>query len=63
MIGSSKSHIWRIESGRVSVGLDDLGRIAEPSTCRSATSSRSNRASFEARTPKHVVARKPLFSR
>ena len=29
MIGSSKSHIWRIESGRVSVGLDDLGRIAD----------------------------------
>ena len=28
MIGS-KSHIWRIESGRVSVGLDDLGRIAD----------------------------------
>ncbi len=27
--GSSKSHIWRIESGRVSVGLDDLGRIAD----------------------------------
>ena len=29
MVGSSKSHIWRIESGRVSVGLDDLGRIAD----------------------------------
>ncbi|MCG4514432.1 helix-turn-helix domain-containing protein [Eggerthella lenta] len=29
MIGSSKSHIWRIESGRASVGLDDLGRIAD----------------------------------
>ena len=29
MIGSSKSHIWRIESGRMSVGLDDLGRIAD----------------------------------
>lgn len=28
MIGSSKSHIWRIETGRVGVGLDDLGRIA-----------------------------------
>ena len=29
MIGSSKSHIWRIEKGRVGVGLDDLARIAE----------------------------------
>lgn len=29
MVGSSKSHIWRIESGRVSVGLDDLGWIAD----------------------------------
>ena len=29
MIGSSKSQIWRIESGRVSVVLDDLGRIAD----------------------------------
>nr|WP_302389708.1 helix-turn-helix transcriptional regulator [Eggerthella sinensis] len=29
MVGSSKSHIWRIESERVSVGLDDLGRIAD----------------------------------
>ncbi len=29
MIGSSKSHIWRIETGRVSVGVDDLFRIAE----------------------------------
>ena len=28
MVGSSKSHIWRIETGRVGVGLDDLGRIA-----------------------------------
>lgn len=28
-IGSSKSHIWRIESGRVGVGIDDLARIAE----------------------------------
>ena len=27
MIGSSKSHIWRIETGRV--GIDDLGRIAD----------------------------------
>ncbi len=29
MIGSSKSHIWRIESGREGVGIDDLARIAE----------------------------------
>lgn len=29
MIGSSKSHIWRIETGRVSVGADDLFRIAD----------------------------------
>ncbi|MEY8461592.1 helix-turn-helix transcriptional regulator [Eggerthellaceae bacterium 24-137] len=29
MIGSSKAHIWRIETGRVGVGLDDLARIAE----------------------------------
>ena len=29
MIGSSKSHIWRIETGRVSVGIDDLIRIAD----------------------------------
>lgn len=29
MIGSSKSHIWRIETGRVGVGLDDLSRIAD----------------------------------
>jgi len=29
MIGSSKSHIWRIETGRVGVGIDDLGRIAD----------------------------------
>ncbi|MFR7403151.1 MAG: helix-turn-helix domain-containing protein [Coriobacteriaceae bacterium] len=28
-IGSSKSHIWRIETGRVGVGIDDLGRIAD----------------------------------
>ena len=28
MIGSSKSHIWRIETGRVGVGIDDLSRIA-----------------------------------
>lgn len=33
MIGSSKSHIWRIESGRVSVGIDDLSRIAEALGC------------------------------
>lgn len=29
MVGSSKSHIWRIETGRVGVGLDDLVRIAD----------------------------------
>lgn len=29
MVGSSKSHIWRIETGRVGVGLDDLSRIAD----------------------------------
>lgn len=29
MVGSSKSHIWRIEAGRVGVGLDDLVRIAD----------------------------------
>ena len=29
MIGSSKSHIWRIETGRVGVGIDDLARIAD----------------------------------
>lgn len=29
MIGSSKSHIWRIEKGRVGIGIDDLSRIAE----------------------------------
>lgn len=29
MIGSSKSHIWRIEKGRVGVGIDDLSRIAD----------------------------------
>ncbi len=29
MVGSSKSHIWRIETGRVGVGLDDLIRIAD----------------------------------
>lgn len=29
MVGSSKSHIWRIETGRVGVGIDDLGRIAD----------------------------------
>ena len=29
MVGSSKSHIWRIETGRIGVGIDDLGRIAD----------------------------------
>ena len=29
MVGSSKAHIWRIETGRVGVGIDDLARIAE----------------------------------
>ena len=29
MIGSSKSLIWRIEPGRVGVGSDALGRIAD----------------------------------
>ena len=29
MIGSSKSHVWRIETGRAGVGIDELGRIAE----------------------------------
>lgn len=29
MVGSSKSHIWRIETGRVGVGIDDLSRIAD----------------------------------
>ena len=29
MVGSSKSHIWRIETGRVGVGFDDLVRIAD----------------------------------
>ena len=29
MMGSSKSHIWRIETGQVSVGIDDLIRIAD----------------------------------
>lgn len=29
MIGSSKSHVWRIETGRVGVGIDDLARIAD----------------------------------
>ena len=29
MVGSSKSHIWRIETGRVGVGLDALVRIAD----------------------------------
>jgi len=29
MVGSSKAHIWRIEKGRVGVGIDDLARIAD----------------------------------
>ena len=29
MIGSSKAHIWRIETGKVGVGIDDLSRIAD----------------------------------
>lgn len=29
MVGSSKSHIWRIEKGHVGVGIDDLARIAD----------------------------------
>ena len=29
MVGSSTSHLWRIETGRVGVGLDDLVRIAD----------------------------------
>ena len=29
MMGSSKSHIWRIETGRVSGGIDDRIRIAD----------------------------------
>lgn len=29
MAGSSKSHIWRIETGRISVGIDELSRIAD----------------------------------
>ncbi len=29
MVGSSKSHIWRIETGKVGVGIDDLSRIAD----------------------------------
>lgn len=28
MVGTSYTHIWKIENGRVSVGLDLLGRIA-----------------------------------
>lgn len=30
MIGSSKSHIWRIETGRVGVGIDDLAASPTP---------------------------------
>ena len=37
MIGSSKSHIWRIESGRIAVGMDDLGRIADALDCTVAS--------------------------
>ena len=29
LVGSSKSHIWRIEKGHVGVGIDDLARIAD----------------------------------
>lgn len=29
MVGSSKSHIWRIKTGKVGVGIDDLSRIAD----------------------------------
>lgn len=29
MAGTSKSHIWRIESGRVGISLDLLGRISQ----------------------------------
>lgn len=29
MASSSKSHIWRIETGRISVGIDELSRIAD----------------------------------
>lgn len=29
MIGTSKSHIWRIENGNVGIGLDRLISLAE----------------------------------
>jgi transcriptional regulator with XRE-family HTH domain len=29
MVGTSYTHIWKIENGKVSVGLDLLGRISE----------------------------------
>lgn len=29
MIGTSKSHIWRIENGRVSVGIDEIVAISK----------------------------------
>lgn len=29
MVGSSKSHIWRIEKGLVGIGIDELSRIAD----------------------------------
>ena len=28
MVGTSYTHIWKVENGKVSVGLDLLGRIA-----------------------------------
>lgn len=29
MVGSSYTHIWKVENGKVSVGLDLLGRISD----------------------------------
>ena len=29
MVGTSYTHIWKIENGKVSVGLDLLGRISD----------------------------------
>lgn len=29
MIGTSKSHLWKIESGKVGVSIDTLVRIAD----------------------------------
>lgn len=29
MVGTSKSQIWRIESGRISTSIDSLSRISE----------------------------------